>query len=352
MENSTKDKIYVTLLDSELKFNDFQYVEGLNTVPRLYPESNNILNKIIFVEKENINKLITFFFVHKYDFMYLAVCHLPESDPQFKKVTYNDLRKTMYCANMICVDEIHKLDNIEIFEKLKSVGCDISASNIETIAFKTHSNDLVKSFLPNKKSDLSFIKDIIDNNMIDIIFEMLNDSNTQKALKNADSVAMAAAGSRNIDLVKILVDKYGVNPEIFVNNSVYYSNIKFIEYLISIGLDKNVIFFKACEKEKKKVVEFLIMTHGINAKQKLIEYQQYEKTSHKYTYATPADFLKQYICDLEKSENIPVICDENITNGFLCLEKKVHEMSECIESLKQEINHLKQQICLQNRNSN
>lgn len=352
MENPVNDKTYFTLLDSQLKFNDFQYIKGLNTVPRLYPESNNILNKIIFVEQENINNLITFFFVHKYDFMYLAVCHLPESDPQFKKVTYSYLRKTIYCANMICVDEIHKLDNIEIFKKLKSIGCDISNSHIKMIAFATRSRDLVKSFLTNETTYVRLIGEIIDNDMIDIIFEMLNDSDTQKALKNADSVAMAAAKSRNIDLVKILVDKYGVNPEIFVNNSVYYSNIKFIEYLISIGLDKNVMFFEACKNKKKEVVEFLTTTHGINAKQKLIEYQQYEKTSHKYTYATPADFLKQYIYDLEKSDNGYIIYDENITNGFVCVEKKVHEMSECIESLKQEINHLKQQICLQNRNSN
>lgn len=51
MENPANDKIYFTLLDSQLKFNDFQYVKGLNTVPRLYPKSNNILNKIIFVEQ-------------------------------------------------------------------------------------------------------------------------------------------------------------------------------------------------------------------------------------------------------------------------------------------------------------
>lgn len=281
--------------------------------------------------------------------MYLAVCHLPESDPQFKKVIYDDLRKTMYCANMICVDEIHKLDNIEIFKKL--IGCDISNSHIKMIAFATRSKNLVKSFLTNKITDLRLIGEIIDNDMIDIIFEMLNDPDTEKALKNADLVAMSTAKHRNIDLVKILVDKYGVNPKIFVNDAVYYSNIVFIEYLISLGLDKNVMFFEACSRKKKKVMEFLITTHGINAKQKLIEYQQYKKISHKYTYVASATFLKQYICDLEKLENISIIYDENITNGFDCLEKKVHEMSECIESLKQEIDRLKQQICLQNRNS-
>ncbi|BCS82538.1 putative ankyrin repeat protein [Cotonvirus japonicus] len=292
-------KIFFTLLDSDLKFNGFQFKEGLNIQEKFYPPSNKQLNKILFVDINNVRRLLnglicdqnvnteTMFGVSTTTKFYLAELNFPINHTNFKFIHLN---YEVYCANMACLGNCYRLDDIKTYENLISLGSKINASDIIRIADGIKSKSLLEQTI--KKYNITefkiyLFKTIIKNNYEDIIDEVINNI----SIEYADIIArLSCEFSDKIHLIDKLINTYGVNIEIIEEPAVLNQNIELLEYLLSKEFDVQKAFYYACRSNKPKIIKYLI-DKGVDPLSKLSEFNSNPNKFSKYAISS----LKKYL---------------------------------------------------------
>uniref|UniRef100_A0A6G6ADT5 Ankyrin repeat-containing protein n=1 Tax=Borely moumouvirus TaxID=2712067 RepID=A0A6G6ADT5_9VIRU len=326
IEEFQNNKFY-TLLDSDLKFLDFQFKEGLNIQEKFYPPSNMEKNRIVFVNSKDV---MTLFSAMIYEgsytrsiygdlitTKYVAELIIPFNNPDFQYIKNSFLS----CVNMAYLGKYYPIDSLITYENLISCGCKIRIDDIVKIAgvrkFKSLLEEIAKNSNNIRESVLLFTI-LLQCDYDDIIENII-----QKNIKYADIVARNLCRyPAKVYLVDKLLNVYGVNHKILILEAVSSENIELLEYLISKGIDIEKTFYTACDNKNFKSMKYLI-TKGVDP---LIQLSKLNLIPNKsYKDKSIISSLKIYLGIEDKSE-----------------ESKAQELD--IVAIKKQIIELKKQV--------
>nr|AEX62237.1 hypothetical protein mv_L32 [Moumouvirus Monve] len=302
-----KDKVYYTLLDSNLKFLDFQFREGLNIQEKFYPPSNMKNNRIVFVESSEPYHLFSSL-INDYSIIscfygdlsittkYLGELSIPFDHPDFQFI---DKSYGLFNANMASLEKYYPIDKLDTYDYLISINTKIEIRDVIEIAGKIKSKTLLEEIIKKYGVEEHYtilIKVILNNNYDDLVFDIV-----KMNIKYADYFAKDSCRHINkVCLIDKLIKSYGVNPEILERDTIWFENIEVLDYLISTSLKIEKAFYIACEINKLKIIRHLI-NKGINP---LLELSKYDTIPIKpHDQRSAAKSLKNY---LQLEENVEI----------------------------------------------
>ncbi|AVL95219.1 ankyrin repeat protein [Moumouvirus australiensis] len=331
IEEFQNNKFY-TLLDSDLKFLDFQFKEGLNIQEKFYPPSNMEKNRIVFVNSKDIMNLFSAMINGSYtrsvygDLItskYVAELIIPFNNPDFQ-YTKNSF---LSCANMAHLGKYYPIDSLSTYENLISGGSSIRIDDIIKIAgarkFKSLLEDISKN-TNNIRDSILLFTILLRCDYHDILEDIV-----QKNIKYADTVARDSCRySGKVHFVEKLINIYGVNHNILISETVSCENIELLEYLISKGINIDKAFYIACNNNKIKSIKFLI-DKGVDPLEQLSKFNSLPKKS--YSDKSAISSLKKYLNIEDKSEEEVSKTQEL---DIVQIKKQIIELKKQVESLE------------------